>query len=79
MSEQRVNKLRRRQKSVVYMGLQVFQGVLIMLQLYLFVSALESMLGGHDAQAVPAAAFSILILLANIWIFVGINRLEAQG
>lgn len=78
MSQQRIDQLRRRQKSGVYTGLQVFQAVLILMQLYLFASTLESMLAGNISTAIPAAAFSVVILVANIWILVGINRLERQ-
>jgi len=71
-------QLRRRQKSVVYTGLQVFQSVLLLLQLYLLVSTLDAILGGKLTTAVPSAAFSCLILVANVWIFVGTNRVERQ-
>ena len=78
MRSGRTEQLRRGQKSVVYTGLQVFQAVLLLLQLYLFVSALELMLGGKLSTAVPSAAFSCLILAANVWILFGVNRLERQ-
>ena len=71
-------RLRRRQKSAVMTGLQVFQAVLLLLQLYLFVSVLETILGGKTHTAIPAAAFSALLLLVNIWMFIGISKLEKQ-
>lgn len=78
MRKGRVAQLRRRQKSVVYTGLQVFQAVLLLLQLYLFVSTLETMLAGKFSTAVPSAAFSLAILAVNVWILAGINRVENQ-
>lgn len=78
MKTNTTEKLRRRQKSGVLSGLQVFQAVLLLLQLYLFVSVLETILGGNIGTAVPAAGFSALLLMANVWMFVGIGRLEGQ-
>ncbi|MGE0000614.1 MAG: DUF6755 family protein [Fimbriimonadaceae bacterium] len=78
MRKGRVEQLRRRQKSVVYTGLQAFQAVLLLLQLYLFVSTLETMLTGKFSTAIPSAAFSLVILSVNVWILAGINRVEGQ-
>ena len=71
-----VRDLRERQKSTVFVGLILFAIVLLTLQLWLFVAVLENMLGGHTAMAVPAAAASVAILFVNIWMLLGINRLD---
>ncbi|MCB0825380.1 MAG: hypothetical protein KDC26_04265 [Armatimonadetes bacterium] len=78
MKRNLTERLRRRQKSGVLTGLQVFQAVLLLLQLYLFVSVLETMLAGHAHTAIPAAGFSILLLVANVWMLIGIQKLEKQ-
>lgn len=78
MKDNQTERLRRRQKSAVLTGLQVFQSVLLLLQLYLFVSVLETMLAGQTHTAIPAATFSILLLGANLWMFLGIQKLENQ-
>lgn len=79
MKIEQVGRLRRRQKSAVLTGLQVFQSVLMLLQLYLFVSVLESILAGKMSTAIPAAVLSIVILVANFWMFRGVSKLDQQS
>lgn len=79
MKRDQTARLRRRQKSAVYTGMQVFQSVLLLLQLYLFVSVLESILAGKLSTSIPAAVFSLLILVVNIWMFIGLRRVERQS
>lgn len=67
---------RRAQRSSVLVGLQLFNLVLIMLQLWLFVTILEGLLGGETGAAVTAAIASVGILVVNIWILTGIYRME---
>lgn len=62
---------RRRQRSEVFLALLLFNLILVLLQLWLFVSVLEGLLGGHSAMAMPAAGASILILAVNVWILRG--------
>jgi hypothetical protein len=47
-----------------------------LIQLWLFVTVLENLLGGHIAMAVPAAFTSFVILALNIWMLRGIERIE---
>lgn len=79
MKNDRSSQLRRRQKSAIYSGMQVFQSVLLLLQLYLFVSVLESILAGKVSTSLPAAIFSLILLVVNIWMFVGLRRVELQS
>lgn len=67
---------RRAQRSSVLVGLQFFNLVLILLQLWLFVTILEGLLGGETGAAVTAAIASVGILVVNIWILTGIYRME---
>ncbi len=67
---------RRRQKSSVFIALLLFQLVLVLLQLWLFVSVLENMLGGHFAMAIPAAVASMVILIVNVWILRGVTWMD---
>jgi predicted Co/Zn/Cd cation transporter (cation efflux family) len=76
--QNQTDRLRRRQKSSVLTGLQIFQSVLMLLQLYLFISVLESILAGKTSTAIPAAVFSIVILVVNIWMLIGVRKLERQ-
>jgi hypothetical protein len=67
---------RRQQRSAVFTALLMFAFVLIILQLWLFVSALEQILAGRSEMAAPAAAISFICLGVNIWMLVGIGRME---
>jgi len=62
---------RRRQRSEVFLALLLFNLILVLLQLWLFLSVLEGLLGGHTVMAIPAAAASILRMAVNIWILRG--------
>ncbi len=71
--------LRQRQKAAVFAGLLLFNLVLILIQLWLFVSVLENLLAGDAQMAIPAAVASVLILLANIWMLRGIIYMEKSS
>ena len=72
----RQNLLRHRQQAVVFVSLLLFNLVLVLIQLWLFVTVLENLLGGYIAMAVPAAFTSFVILALNIWMLRGIERIE---
>ena len=67
---------RRRQRSIVFVSLLLFQMVLILLQLWLFVSALEGILSREFTMALPGAIVSALCLAVNTWMLVGLNRAD---
>ncbi|MFI5385795.1 MAG: DUF6755 family protein [Fimbriimonadales bacterium] len=67
---------RKRQRSPVFIGFLLFELVLILLQLYLFVSALEGLLAGEHAMLLPAAIISALCLGVNTWMLIGVNRTD---
>lgn len=69
--------LRRKQKSAVFVALLLLNLVLVLIQLWLFVSVLEDMLASKYEMAIPAAVASLVILLVNIWMLRGIDRIEA--
>jgi hypothetical protein len=48
-----------------------------LIQLWLFVSVLENMLAGDIRMAIPAAVSSGVILLANIWMLRGIDKMDS--
>lgn len=70
---------RRRQRSSVFVALLLFNLVLVILQLWLFVSILESALDGDSQFAIPKAAISFVILGVNLWMLKGIYRMEVKG
>ncbi|HWD37211.1 MAG TPA: DUF6755 family protein [Fimbriimonas sp.] len=66
---------RRRQRSAVFAALLLFNLVLVLLQLWLFVGVLESLQSGKSTMALPAAAVSVLILAVNVWMLRGVVKL----
>lgn len=64
----------RRQRSAVFVALLLFNLVLVLLQLWLFVSVLEGLVGGREAMAFPAAAASLGLFLVNVWMLRGLYR-----
>lgn len=71
--------LRRRQKSGVFVALLMFNLLLIMVQIWLFVSVLENLQAGHTRMAIPGAVTSLVILAVNIWMLRGISRMESSN
>ncbi|HEY0868231.1 MAG TPA: DUF6755 family protein [Fimbriimonas sp.] len=70
------NQYRRNQKSIVFNALLLFNLVLVVIQLWLFVSALEGILHGRTGMVVPGAIASLAIMGVNIWMLIGIGRLD---
>ena len=71
--------LRRRQKAVVFVGLLIFQLLMIFLQIWLFVMVLENLLAGHTEMVIPASVASLVILGINIWMLRGVLLLDRSG
>ena len=71
-----IERYRRQQRSTVFNGLLLFNLVLIILQLWLFVSVLENLIARKPAMAIPAAIASVVCLAVNIWMLAGIGRME---
>ena len=69
---------RNRQRTVVFVTLLLFELVLVLLQLWLFVSTLEALLSGRSGMAVPAAAASIACLAVNLWMLIGVYRVDKE-
>lgn len=72
-------KLRLRQKSAVFVAMTLFQFVLILIQLWLFVSVLENIMAGHAPMALPAAIISLVIALVNGWMLWGVYHMERSS
>ncbi len=64
------------QKSVVIGALTGFSLVLLLLQLWLFVSVLEGQIVGHASMALPAAVASLVLLAVNLWMLKGVSKME---
>lgn len=72
-------RFRMRQKSALFVAMTLFQFVLILIQLWLFVSVLENLIAGNAPMAVPAAAISALVALVNVWMLRGLFHLEGTS
>ena len=72
-------RYRHHQRFAVFNGLLLFNLVLLVLQLWLLISALENLIDGRPAMAVPAAIASLVCLGINTWMFIGIQRMEREG
>ena len=75
------NRLRyqHQQRMAVFAGFVLFGIVLLILQLWMFVSALENLIDHKPAMAIPAAVASVVCLAINIWMLFGLRRIERQG
>jgi|GEM_PF-995277 len=71
--------MRRRQKSPVFVALLLFNLVLVLIQLWLFVSVLEDVLVGQFRMAIPGAITSLVILVVNVWMLRGIGRMDSSS
>ena len=56
----------------------MFSLVLLTIQLWLFVGALEGLLDGRTFMPLPAAVVSLIVFAIQIWMFLGMKRLERQ-
>ena len=68
--------LRRQQKGPVFVSLLLFSLVLILLQIWLFVAVFENALARKFEMALPASIVSVLILVVNVWMLVGVNKID---
>lgn len=72
----KTSRYRHQQRSVVFTALLLFNLVLIILQLWLFVSVLENLIDGKTAMAIPAGIASLICAGVNVWMLAGIRRME---
>jgi predicted Co/Zn/Cd cation transporter (cation efflux family) len=70
---------RHAQQGVIFAALLLFSVVLLAIQLWLFVGALEGLLDGRTFMPIPAAGVSLVVFCIQIWMFLGLRRLERQG
>lgn len=67
---------RHRQRAAVFVALLLFNLTLIILQIWLFAATLENLLAGREAMAIPAAIASAVCAAINIWMLIGLYRME---
>ena len=69
---------RHRQRSIVFVTLLLFSLLILLVQLWLFVSALEGSLSGRARMVWPGAILSLVCLAANMWMLIGIYRVDHE-
>lgn len=69
----------RQQRSAVFAALLLFQLVLVLIQLWLFVSVLEGTVAGGSPIAVTAMVVSFVCFAVNTWMLVGVARIDRAG
>ncbi len=71
-----VHDQRRQQRSSVFTVLLLFELVLVLLQLWLFVSVLEGTVAGGSPIAVTAMFVSLVCFAINTWMLIGVLRMD---
>lgn len=69
---------RHRQQSGLFVALLLFELILVLLQLWLFVATLEGILAGQPGMALPAAFVSLACLAANTWMLLGVEKTDHE-
>ncbi len=69
---------RHRQRAAVYVVLLMFNLTLIILQIWLFAGTLENLIAGKFSVAIPAAVVSVICAGVNVWMLVGLYRMEKR-
>lgn len=68
-----------RQITAIFATLQLFGMLLILLQLWSFVSVLEALVGGEGREALVFALVSIGLLTVNLWMLRAVTRLSKSN
>lgn len=67
---------RRQQRTGVFVTLLLFELVLVLLQLWLFVSVLEGAVSGGSPIALTAMFVSFACFTVNTWMLIGVGRMD---
>lgn len=67
---------RHRQRTIVHSVMLFFSFILTLLQIWLFTATLENLLAHKPAMALPAALVSIVCCGINVWMLIGLFRLD---
>ena len=73
-----VEDYRHEQQSTVFVGMLLFMLVLLLIQMWLFTSTLDNLLEGNLSIAIPAACVSLVCLGVNVWVLIGLQRMEGM-
>ncbi len=72
----RITQFARQQRLTILSGISAFQMIIVLLQLWLFTTTMETFLAGHQETALPAALASLACFLLNGGLFFYLRSLE---
>lgn len=72
----RLSQFARKQRVTIISGIAAFQAIIVILQLWLFTTTMETFLAGYQETALPAALASICCFALNAGLFSYLRGLE---
>ncbi len=72
----RTTRFARNQRATIISGIAAFQMIIVVLQLWLFTTTMETFLAGYQETALPAALASLICLGLNGGLFFYLRGLE---
>lgn len=69
-------QFRKEQRTATFVAMLLFGFLLLLIQMWLFVASLDTMLEGRTLLAIPAALVSLLCFGVNAWMLLGLRRME---
>ena len=72
----RISQFVRKQRATIVAGIGAFQMIIVLLQLWLFTTTMETFLAGYQETTLPAALASAVCFLLNGGLFFYLRGLE---
>ena len=72
----RMTQFARKQRATIVSGIGAFQLIIVLLQLWLFTTTMETFLAGYQETTLPAALASAVCFLLNGGLFFYLRGLE---
>jgi uncharacterized membrane-anchored protein len=72
----RMTQFARKQRGTIISGVAAFQMIIVILQLWLFTTTMETFLTGYQETSLPAALSSVICFALNCGLFFYLQRLE---
>jgi flagellar biosynthesis/type III secretory pathway M-ring protein FliF/YscJ len=72
----RLSPFARKQRVTIISGIAAFQMIIVLLQLWLFTTTMETFLAGYQETALPAVLASAVCFALNVGLFSYLRSLE---
>ncbi|HLK13458.1 MAG TPA: DUF6755 family protein [Fimbriimonadaceae bacterium] len=69
-------QFRKEQRTAAFVAILLFAFLLLLIQMWLFVASLDTLLEGRTLLAIPAAVVSLVCFGINAWMLLGLRRME---